>query len=84
MTEVPPHIDIRIGDTVITSGYSLDSPEGIFIGTVHRIHTRPEDNFHSFDILLSTDFHTIDHVYVVRNLARDELNQLQRHHLSDE
>ncbi|MCL2417267.1 MAG: rod shape-determining protein MreC [Bacteroidales bacterium] len=76
MLEVPPHIQVHIGDTVITSGFSLNFPEGILIGTVSRVHTRPTDNFHTLDIKLSTDFHILDHVYVVRNLARDELNTL--------
>ena len=84
MVEVPPHIHVQVGDTIITSGFSLDFPEGIFIGTVSHIHTRPGDNFHTLDIKLSTDFHTIDHVYVVRNLARGELQELQQQHLEDE
>jgi rod shape-determining protein MreC len=84
MTEVPPHIDVQIGDTVVTSGFSLDFPEGILIGTVSRIHTRPTDNFHTLDITLSTNFHTINHVYIVRNLARGELQTLQQQHLNDE
>jgi len=84
MVEVPPHIDIQIGDTVITSGFSLDFPEGIFIGTVSQIRTRSGDNFHLLDIKLSTDFHRIDHVYVVKNLAQDELQELQKQHLRDE
>jgi len=84
MGEVPPHIDVQIGDTIITSGFSLDFPEGIFIGTVSEVRTRPTDNFHSLEIRLNTDFHTIDHVYVVRNLARGELKKLQQQHLRDD
>jgi rod shape-determining protein MreC len=84
MVEVPPHIDVQVGDTIITSGYSLDFPEGIFIGTVNKIHTKPGDNFHTLDIKLSTDFYTIDHVYVVRNLAKGELEKLQQQYLEDE
>jgi rod shape-determining protein MreC len=84
MEEVPPHINVQVGDTIVTSGYSLDFPEGIFIGTVSQIRTRQGDNFHTLDIKLSTDFSTIDHVYVVRNLARGELQELQQQHLEDE
>ena len=84
MLEVPPHIEIFVGDTIITSGFSLNFPEGIVIGTVSEVQTRQIDNFHSLEIKLSTDFHTIDHVYVVRNLARNELEKLQQQHLRDE
>ncbi|MCL2413228.1 MAG: rod shape-determining protein MreC, partial [Bacteroidales bacterium] len=83
MVEVPAHIDIEIGDTIITSGFSLNFPEGILVGTVSHVRTRPTDNFNTLDIKLSTDFHTIDHVYVVVNLARNELDELLQHHLPD-
>src|SRR6185503_14483451 len=33
---IPRQADIRIGDTIITSGYSFIYPKGIFIGTVNR------------------------------------------------
>jgi len=78
MVEVPLHVKVRIGDTVITSGYSLDLPKGIMIGTIKKIRTRPGDSFHTLDIKLSTDFNSIDHVYVVKNLAKNELNKLQQ------
>jgi rod shape-determining protein MreC len=84
MVEIPPHIDVQVGDTIVTSGYSLDFPEGIFIGTVSHVRTRPEDNFHTLDIKLSTDFHTIDYVYVVRNLAKGELQEIKQQQTNDE
>jgi rod shape-determining protein MreC len=84
MIEVPLHFKIEEGDTVITSGYSLDFPEGIPIGTVSEIRTKPGDNFHTLNIKLSTDFNSIAHVYVVRNLAKGELDKLQQQQVADE
>ena len=84
MGEIPPHINVQKGDTIVTSGYSLDFPEGIFVGTVSKIITKPSDNFHNLELKLSTDFHTIDHVYVVRNLAKGELEELQKQQTTDE
>ena len=84
LIDIPLHFDVQVGDTVITSGFSLDFPEGILVGAVSTIRTRPGDNFHTLDVKLSTDFNSIDHVYVVRNLARNELNQLQKQHKRDE
>ena len=78
MVEVPLHVKVRIGDTIISSGYSLDLPKGIMIGTINKIRTRQGDSFHTLDIKLSTDFNCIDHVYVVKNLAKNELNKLQQ------
>jgi len=76
MLEIPPHIDVFVGDTIITSGFSLNFPEGMLIGTVRNVHTRPTDLFHTLDIEISTDFHRLDHVYVVRNLMRNEIDYL--------
>jgi len=84
MTVEQQHADVQIGDTIITSGYSLDFPEGIFIGTVSAIRTKPGDNFPVLDVKLSTNFNTLEHVYVVRNLAKDELKTLLQQHLNDE
>jgi rod shape-determining protein MreC len=84
MIDIPAHSDVRAGDTIVTSGWSLDFPEGIPIGIVERVLTQQGDNFHSLDIRLTTNFNTIDHVYVVRNLARNELEKLQEHHIKDE
>ena len=83
MLEIPPHIDVFVGDTIITSGFSLNFPEGILIGIVRDVHTRPTDLFHTLNIELSTDFHTLDYVYVVRNLMRHELDYLLQHHSPD-
>jgi len=80
MLEIPPHIDVFVGDTIITSGFSLNFPEGILIGVVRSVHTGPTDVFHTLNIELSTDFHTLDYVYVVRNLMRHELDYLLQYH----
>jgi len=80
MLEIPPHIDVFVGDTIITSGFSLNFPEGIPIGIVREVQTRPTDLFHALNIELTTDFHTIDYVYVVRNLMRHELDYLLQYH----
>jgi rod shape-determining protein MreC len=84
MIDVPLHFDAKVGDTIITSGYSLDFPEGIPVGIVSEIRTKPGDNFHTLDIKLTTDFFNIDHVYIVRNLAKNELDKLLQQQIKDE
>ena len=41
LSEIPLHVDIAIGDTVETSGYSAVFPEGILIGTIYNF-TKPD------------------------------------------
>lgn len=62
---VPRQADIRIGDTIVTSGYSFIFPRGIFIGTVSRFWTEGGSNYYSIDVRLHEDLARLDRVYVV-------------------
>ncbi|MFZ4401743.1 MAG: rod shape-determining protein MreC [Bacteroidales bacterium] len=77
LTDIPSHIRFRTGDTVITSGFSLDFPEGIVIGTVSEYKITPGDNFYKIIINFSTDFNKLDYVYVVKNMFKDEQLKLK-------
>jgi len=77
LNEIPLHVDISIGDTVVTSGYSSIFPEGIMLGTV-RDFSRPEgENYYAVDILLSTDFKKLSYVEVIENMNRPEIKELE-------
>ena len=43
--EIPYHIDISKGDTIIASGFSTIYPEGILIGTVKDFEVKDEKLF---------------------------------------
>lgn len=80
LTDIPSHVKIRTGDTVITSGFSLDFPEGIMIGTISSYKLNPGDNFYKIKINYSTDFNKLDYVYVIKNLFKDEQLKLKETH----
>ena len=75
--DIPSHIRIMTGDTVITSGFSLDFPEGIVIGTVAEYKLNTGDNFYKIKINYSTDFNKLDYVYIVKNMFKDEQLKLK-------
>jgi len=77
LTDIPSHIRIMTGDTVITSGFSLDFPEGIMIGTIIEYSQNPGDNFYKIKINYSTDFNKLDYVYIVKNMFKDEQLKLK-------
>jgi rod shape-determining protein MreC len=77
LTEVPGHVVLRIGDTVITSGYSLIFPAGQPIGVIKMHYMRDGDHFHTIKLELLTPFRRVDHVYVIRDLAREELDRIK-------
>jgi rod shape-determining protein MreC len=67
MYEIPNHLKISIGDTIVTSGFSAVFPEGIDIGTIARVDKNVSNNFFDIDIELLTDFKSLYHVYIVNN-----------------
>jgi rod shape-determining protein MreC len=78
MKDVPIHVKIARGDTIITSGYSLMFPEGILIGTVSSFDVGAGNDFYNIKVKFSTDFNNLKHVYIINNLLKDELEKLER------
>lgn len=77
LKDIPTHVKISSGDTVVTSGYSLIFPGGIMIGTVYLYDTDKENDFYNIKIRLTTDFNKISYVYVIKSLMKDELEELK-------
>lgn len=77
LREVPTHVMLKRGDTIITSGFSHLFPEGIMVGTVNGHYVNAGDNFYTIHVKLSTDFNAIGYVMVVKNLIRQEEKQLE-------
>lgn len=71
---IPRQADIRIGDTIVTSGFSFIYPKGIFIGTVDRFWTEGGSNYYTIEVRLQEDIAKLDRVYVVE-FTDEELMQ---------
>lgn len=76
MDEIPSHVEVRKGEKVVTSGYSLVYPQGIEVGRVVDVLSGPDDEFQRFSVRLAQDFKSLNRVYVVKNLYRTELDSL--------
>jgi rod shape-determining protein MreC len=77
LKEIPFHIMVNVGDTVVTSGYSNIFPEGIMIGTIQKYDVETGTNFYNIKVELSTNFKTLKYVEVVQNTKRAELIKLE-------
>lgn len=73
--EIPKNIPVEVGDTVITSGYSDYFPANLLAGTVIEINDEDND-FHLIRIQLGADFRKLDHVLVISDIFKEELQQL--------
>ncbi len=76
LKEIPVHVDVQPGDTVVTSGFSAVFPEGILVGTVESV-TDSGENFHEIKIRLSTDYRKLYHVDLIRFTHREEIEELE-------
>ena len=75
LEEIPQHLEIQQNDTVYTSGFSAFYPPNIPIGTVAG--SKLVNGVHlSLNIRLLQDFRSINHVMVVKNNNKEELEKL--------
>ncbi len=74
--KVPLHIKVKKGDSVFTTGYSF-FPENVLIGTVAKIDTLKATNVKNLKVRLSTNFRSLQYVYVVSNEKGEEKNKLE-------
>ena len=77
LKEIPFHIIVNVGDTVVTSGYSNIFPEGIMIGTIKQFDVESGTNFYNIKVELATEFKTLKYVEVVKNTRREEQIRLE-------
>lgn len=77
MQYVPPHVEMSIGDTVVSSGFSHIFPEGILMGTISDYSVRRGDYFYTIDIDLAEDFASLEFVHIVQNHFKRELEELE-------
>lgn len=74
--EVPNHIKINVGDTIVTSGYG-SFPAKILVGKISRTNVTTNDNFLSAELNLFNDFSTLQYVYVIKDKKADEQKALE-------
>ena len=77
LEEIPFHVEIQPGDTLVTSGYSAIFPEGIMVGTIADFEVR-EGNFYTISVDIAVDYKNLLYVNVIRNLLQDEQRELER------
>ncbi len=74
--EIPYHVDISMGDSIVTSGYSAIFPEGLLIGTITDFQVKG-GNFYEIKVRLSADFKSLTYVNVISNLSKQEQKSLE-------
>lgn len=78
LTDVPTHIKLKKGDTLVTSSFSGIFPAGIPVGYIDSYSTDATRAFYKIKFLIAADFSDLSTVYIVRNLIKDELEDLEK------
>lgn len=77
LNEIPQHVNVSIGDTIETTGYSAIFPEGVMIGVVTEYQKYGGD-FYKITVELNADFKRLRFVEVIGNLKKTEELQLEK------
>jgi len=78
LSDIPTHVNLKKGDTIVTSAYSLTFPENIKIGTVESWERKSGSYFYTVKVKLLTNFKKLSHVYIVNNLMKEEQQELEK------
>ena len=76
--DIPSSMPLKVGDTIITSGFSRNFPEGIIVGYIEKFSKDQGSGFYNVDIKYSTDYNKLGFVYVVKNFFKIEQEQLEK------
>lgn len=78
VTDIPRHAHFRIGDVIVTSGYSSIFPPGIIVGQVLHVFNSDDGLSYRVQVRLSTDFGNLRDVSVIDNSAMAERIDIMR------
>lgn len=76
LMDFPIHIPIKVGDSLVSSSFSSVYPPGLRLGRIDRVETIPGAITYKIRVLLSIDYHRLDHVLVMRPVFQQEREEL--------
>ncbi len=76
VSEIPHHVGVAEGDTILTTGYSAIFPEGLMIGTVSG-EPKAGGDFLTLNVKLATDFKKLTYVYIIKSHEKGEIQRLE-------
>ncbi|MFS4483803.1 rod shape-determining protein MreC [Hyunsoonleella sp. 2307UL5-6] len=76
LTDVEKIASVTTGDTIVTSGQSSIFPKDIPVGTVIDSKLDATENFYEINVQLFNDMTNIEHVYIIENTDKKEIETL--------
>lgn len=78
LEEVPRHAHFKLGDYVVTSGYSAVFPPGVRVGRILHVFNSADGLSYRVQLRLSTDFARLHDVCVIDDTAMKERLEIMR------
>lgn len=78
VNDIPRHAHFRIGDEIVTSGYSAIFPPGVLVGKVLHVFNSADGLSYRVQIRLSTDFGNLRDVCVIDDSPMKERIDIMR------
>ena len=76
LKKIPKSVELKNGDTVLTSPYSYNIPPGYMVGTIAGIKVDNTTGMYLLKIKTAANFYNLQQVHVIENIDRDEQVQL--------
>lgn len=76
LIDIPKIAPVSIGDTIVTSGRSSIFPKGVRVGIVEDFKLDQAENYYEINVRLFNDMTSIEHVYIIENTNKAEINNL--------
>ena len=77
MEDITKTARVRVGDTLVTSGYSTYFPKDVNVGVVTNTSLKEGSNFFDINLKLTNDIMSLDQVYVINHFFKQELDSLE-------
>lgn len=78
LIDIPRLVPLNVGDTIVTGAMSSIFPENIPIGTIRKFDLDIAKSFYRIDVDLFNDMTNIKNVYIINNLNREEVLELEK------
>jgi len=73
---ITPDVNVQVGDTIITSGFSSIFPKDMIIGTVASSERDANNTYLNIKVALSVDFGRLSYVHIIENIEKIEQDSL--------
>lgn len=78
LKDIARHVELALGDTLVTSGFTSNFPEGIPVGNIEDFKLKESDVYYNIKVKLAVNFRTLSHVKVINYLNYREQKDLEK------